>query len=46
MEESGMQGATIGTTFRIVGYIVLLLMAVALVYAGAITITYWRGIGV
>jgi hypothetical protein len=41
-----MQGAAIGTTFRMVGYLVLLLMAAAMVYAGAITVTYWRGIGV
>jgi hypothetical protein len=41
-----MQGAAIGTTLRMVGYLVLLLMAAAMVYAGAITVTYWRGIGV
>lgn len=41
-----MQSATVGTSFRIASYIVLLLMAVAMVYAGAITVMYWTGIGV
>lgn len=31
---------------KIFGYVVLLLMAVAVVYAGYISIKYWSGIGV
>jgi hypothetical protein len=31
---------------KIVGYVVLALMAVAIVYANAIGIKYWAGIGV
>ncbi len=41
-----MQGSAIGTTLRMVGYLVLFLMLAAMLYAGAITVTYWRGIGV
>ena len=32
--------------FRIFGYAVVLLMAVAMLYAAWISVTYWSGIGV
>jgi hypothetical protein len=32
--------------FRIIGYVVLALMAASIVYANAIGIKYWAGIGV
>lgn len=41
-----MNGAPYYTPMKIVGYIVLLLMAVAIIYAGYITLTHWAGIGV
>lgn len=41
-----MSGAAYYTPMKIVGYIVLFLMAVALIYAGYITLTHWAGIGV
>lgn len=41
-----MPNATAGTTLRIVGYAVLLLMLASIVYAGVITTAYWHGIGV
>ena len=34
------------TPLKIVGYVVLALMAVAILYAGYITLTHWTGIGV
>ncbi len=41
-----MHGAAYHTPMKIVGYIVLLLMAIAIIYAGYITLTHWAGIGV
>lgn len=34
------------TTFKVVSYVVLALMACGIIYANAIGITYWTGIGV
>jgi hypothetical protein len=31
---------------RILSYVIVLLMAIAVVYAGYITVSYWSGIGV
>lgn len=33
-------------TLKIIGYVVLALMAVGIIYANAIGIKYWTGIGV
>ena len=41
-----MQVKSLHTLFRVVSGVVLLLMAVGIVYAGVIGITYWTGIGV
>lgn len=41
-----MQSAPLYRIVRIVGIIVLLLMAVAMVYATGISFAYWAGIGV
>lgn len=41
-----MSGPPYYTPVKIVGYVVLVLMAVAIVYAGYITLTHWSGIGV
>lgn len=41
-----MSGAPYYTPVKIVGYVVLVLMAAAIVYAGYITLTHWSGIGV
>lgn len=38
--------ATVGTTFRIVSHVVLLLMVAAIAYAGFITLSYWNSVGV
>lgn len=38
--------ATAGTALRLVGYLVLVLMIAAILYAGVITLSYWHGIGV
>ena len=36
----------VSTTFRIIGYVVIALMAAGILYANAIGIAYWTGIGV
>lgn len=41
-----MHGAAFHGPFKILGYVVLGLMAAAILYAGYISITYWSGIGV
>ena len=41
-----MQSSIVGTCFRIAGHVVLLLMAVAILYAAFITLKYWPGIHV
>ncbi len=41
-----MHGAAFHGPMKILGYVVLALMAAAIVYAGYISITYWSGIGV
>jgi len=50
-KESEQGGYTVGTRvlfsiLRIVGYLVVLLMLAAIIYAGATGIRYWSGIGV
>ena len=44
--ESRMTGAGFYTTIKIVGYVVMLLMLVAIGYAAFIALKYWAGIGV
>ena len=41
-----MKNAPYSTAMRIASYVVLLLMAAAIVYSGVMTITLWTGIGV
>lgn len=41
-----MNGARYHTPMKIVGYVVLALMAIAVIYAAYITLTHWAGIGV
>lgn len=41
-----MRSKTIATSFRIVSHVVLLLMVMAIAYAGGITLMYWAGISV
>ncbi len=41
-----MTGAGFYTTMKIVGYVVMLLMLVAIGYAAFIALKYWAGIGV
>jgi hypothetical protein len=41
-----MHGESFITPLRIVGYVVLLAMFAAIVYAGWISLTHWSGIGV
>lgn len=41
-----MSGIAYYKPVKIVGYVVLLLMFVAILYAGYITLTHWAGIGV
>jgi hypothetical protein len=44
--ESRMNGAGFYTPIKIVGYLILLLMLIAIGYAAYITLKYWAGIGV
>jgi hypothetical protein len=44
--ESRMNGAGFYTPIKIVGYVILLLMLIAIGYAAYITLKYWAGIGV
>ena len=46
VEEVPVQVQAIHRTLKLVGTVVLLLMAVAIVYAAVISVTYWTGIGV
>jgi hypothetical protein len=41
-----MENAPYGTAFRIASYVVLLLMAIAIVYSCAMAVVHWTGIGV
>jgi hypothetical protein len=41
-----MESARYSTVFRMVSYVVLLLMAAAIVYSTIMAITHWTGIGV
>jgi hypothetical protein len=41
-----MQSARFHTPMKMVGYVVLLLMAAAIVWGAYITLTHWAGIGV
>jgi hypothetical protein len=41
-----MQNAPYSTAFRIASYVVLLLMAAAIIYSGAMSVIHWTGIGV
>lgn len=41
-----MKNAPYVTPFRIASYVVLLLMAAAIVYSGVMAVTHWTGIGV
>jgi hypothetical protein len=41
-----MHGAQFHTPIKLVGYLVLLLMASAIVWGAYITLTHWAGIGV
>jgi len=41
-----MQGAALHGALKVFSYVVLLLMAAAIFYAGYIGIKYWSGIGV
>ena len=41
-----MRDAPYYTPMKIVGYVVLALMAIAIIYAGYISLTHWAGIGV
>lgn len=41
-----MNGAAFYTPMKIVGYVVIALMAVAIIYSAYITLTHWAGIGV
>ncbi len=41
-----MHGARYYTPLKIVGFVVLALMAVAVIYSAYITVTHWTGIGV
>lgn len=41
-----MPGASLYRIVRVVSMVVILLMAVAILYAGGISIAYWSGIGV
>lgn len=34
------------TPFRVISFVVLALMATAILYAGSISVLYWTGIGV
>ena len=40
------RGMPVRTTFKIVSYAVIALMAAGIIYANAIGIAYWTGIGV
>lgn len=41
-----MNGAALVGPLRFVSYVVVALMAAAMVYSGYITVSYWSGIGV
>lgn len=41
-----MENAPYSSAFRIASHVVLLLMAAAIVYSGAMAIIHWTGIGV
>lgn len=41
-----MEKAPYSSAFRIASYVILFLMAAAIVYSGAMAITHWSGIGV
>jgi hypothetical protein len=41
-----MHGAQFHTPVKLVGYLVLLLMAAAILWGAYITLTHWAGIGV
>ena len=41
-----MENAPYSTAFRVASYIVLLLMAAAIAYSGAMAVIHWTGIGV
>ncbi len=41
-----MQGSALSGTFKTVGYVVVVLIASAMAYAGYISLKYWAGIGV
>ena len=41
-----MNGAGFYTPIKIVGYVILLLMLIAIGYAAYMTLKYWAGIGV
>lgn len=41
-----MQGSSRNTPFKILSYVIIALMAVAMVYAAYISLKYWSGIGV
>lgn len=41
-----MESAPYSTAFRVASYVVLLLMAAAIVYSGVMAAIHWTGIGV
>jgi|GEM_PF-4973017 len=41
-----MESAPYSTAFRVVSYVVLLLMGASIAYSGAMAVIYWTGIGV
>ena len=41
-----MENARYSTAFRFASYVVLLLMAAAVAYSGAMAVIHWTGIGV
>jgi len=41
-----MESAPYSTALRVVSYVVLLLMAAAIVYSSAMAVIHWTGIGV
>lgn len=44
--EDAMHNATVGKSFRVFSFVVLALMAAAIVYAAGIALQYWSGISV
>jgi hypothetical protein len=45
-ERTLMENAPYSSAFRIASYAILLLMAAAIIYSGAMAIIHWTGIGV